>query len=366
MQFFRTLLGTKEEQPVLSYSDFWNYFSKHAHSFFKVVQNRGNIENDFFEKLSPKVNVLGIPPNFLTGMFDVSTAELIITADGDVTKFVLVEELIAAAPKIVGWRFTSLKPEISSEGWNISMGGYAFGSDDLKFYPVDNPDTPDEVDIVLVHKDCNEENKEQIKLGTFVFLENYLGELNLATTVDNVTVVGPDEAENELIDLTKLKGYLLWRQKEFIEKYEGARHDTENDTYILLEATTKEGLPIVATVNKDILGWDSKASHPWILIVTIAYNVEGRNGMPDETVSASLYDLEDEIMQSLKDHDGYLNIARETGGGNREIYFAYKEFRKPSKVLHELIATKKVKWDVTYTIYKDKYWLSFRRFDKTL
>ena len=38
----------------------------------------------------------------------------------------------------------------------------------------------------------------------------------------------------ELIPISKLKDFLTWREKEFIEKYEGTRHNTENDSYALL------------------------------------------------------------------------------------------------------------------------------------
>lgn len=47
-------------------------------------------------------------------MYNASTAELVVTADGDIKTFVWVEELIAAAPKLANWKFTALKPATGS------------------------------------------------------------------------------------------------------------------------------------------------------------------------------------------------------------------------------------------------------------
>jgi hypothetical protein len=45
--------------------------------------------------------------------------------------------------------------------------------------------------------------------------------------------------------------------------------------------------------------------------------------------------IQDELMKELKDIDGYLNIGRQTASGEREIYFACTDFRKPSKIFLE-------------------------------
>ena len=82
-----------------------------------------------------------------------------------------------------------------------------------------------------------------------------------------------------MIPIEKLKDFLLWRQKEFIEKYEGTRYNTENDSYNSLEATLNNGKPFFAIVNSALLDWDSKVSHPWILTIEIKYKGH-ENGMP--------------------------------------------------------------------------------------
>ena len=68
-----------------------------------------------------------------------------------------------------------------------------------------------------------------------------------------------------------------WVRGVFVEKYNGFRHNTENDSYSGLDATLKNGLPLVAVINTDLLNWDSKASHPWIAIMEIKY--DGKNSL---------------------------------------------------------------------------------------
>jgi hypothetical protein len=118
---------------------------------------------------------------------------------------------------------------------------------------------------------------------------------------------------------------------------------------------------LVAIVNRTLLEWDSQASHPWILEVEIKYEGDD-NGMPDDDTYEFLNNFEEEIMLDLKDFEGYLNIGRQTADHSREIYFACKDFRKPSKVLYELTKKYSGQLDLTYDIYKDKYWRSFERF----
>ncbi|HYV94565.1 MAG TPA: DUF695 domain-containing protein [Chitinophagales bacterium] len=360
MGFLENMLSKKDE-PIKSNNDFWNWFQKNERTFYKVVRENGNVERDFFNKLSPKLKELKDGFFFLTGMYNETTIELVITADGAIRNIVFVEELIDSAPKIDSWKFTALKPSLDIKDVGIKMDGYDFGKDSLFFYSNNHYDFPDEIDITVIHKDFNEVNKRTITNGTFIFLDTYLGELNFVTTIDSIKVVGRDGAQNELIPIEKLKDFLTWRQKEFVEKYEGIRRNTENDSYSSYTAELQNGNALMAIINTRLLTWDGKASHPWVLTIEIKYSREN-NGMPDPETYKLLDDIEQEIMDELKDFDGYLNIGRQTGDGVREIYFACRDFRKPSKVLYKAEQKYSDILGFTYDIYKDKYWQTFKRF----
>ena len=361
MSFLKKFFGTKES-PVKSYDDFWAWFIKNEKEFFHVVKTRNNIEKKFFDKLSPKLEELKDGYFFVTGMFDDNTVELVITADGDTKNVVFIEELINAAPKIKGWKFTALKPSLDIKDVNINMAEYKFNGENLFFYSNDNPAYPDEIDISIIHDDLTDENRKQIATGVYVFLDNYLGELDFINNIDSLGVVGRHEADKQPIPISKLQDFLNWRQKEFIEKYEGVRYDTENDNYSILEAELESGNRLFAVINTELLAWDSKASHPWVTILTLKYNGRNNNGMPNDEDYKLLDKIEEEIVQELKDIDGYLNVGRQTANGEREIYFACKDFRKPSKVFFRIQQLYSDRFEIEYDIYKDKYWQSFERF----
>lgn len=367
MSFFRRIFGASNEK-INSYDDFWKWFQKHEKEFFEIVKkytegdNPKVIEARFFDKLSEKLNELKDGFFFLVGMCDENTVELIITPDGNIRNIVFVEDLVNAAPLIDGWRFTALKPPSGMKDFGLGMAGYDFNTDNLSFYSTEDDNYPDEIAITIIHEDFKEEDREKITHGIYIFLDNYLGELNFITSIDSLEVQGKEVNEKELIPISKLKSFLKWREKEFIEKYEGQRYDTENDNYTALRGALKNDKPLIAVINRTLLDWDRKASHPWILNIEIKYDGEEHNGMPDNDTYQLMDDFEDDIMTELKDADGYLNIGRQTADNIRNIYFACNDFRKPSSVLFQMKAAWQDKLDISYQIYKDKYWRSFERF----
>lgn len=367
MSFFKKLFSnttpkiTRQEQPIETYQDFWNWFNQHEETFYKVIKNNGDITNIFFDQLSPKLEALNPGIWFLCGMFNDTTAELILTPDGIVKNIVFIEELIAEAPDLPNWRFTALKPASTTGGSTLEKDGFSFSAENLNFYSTDDSNYPDQIAITVTHEDYTEETKDAIFQGVCLYLDNYIGELNFISLIDSIKVTHPSEATQELIPIEKLKDFLIWREKEFREKYTGTRRDTDKDNYSLLEATLKDGSPLIAVVNTDLLQWDSKASHPWIATVSITYKGALENGMPNQDSLDTMNMLEDALMEELKDEDGYLNIGRETADHLREIFFACKDFRNVSKVMQRHCKNH-TELELKYDIYKDKYWQSFNRY----
>lgn len=364
MRFLSQFFGGNEND-IQSYQDFWNWFQKKEKAFFKTVKKHSRIEEDFFDLLSPKLDELKEGFFFLTGMYDENTVELVFTPDGNIKNIVFVEELVRTAPSIPGWKFTALKPAVDIDGLSISMSGFEFDKKNLFFFSNDHSEYPDEIDITLVHQGFDEKDEKTITNGSYIFLDNFLGELEFVTHIDSINVQGPSPDHPPLVPISKLKNFLRWRQKEFIEKYEGTRYDTEQDEYTLFEAELDSGNSLIASMNTDLLRWDKKASHPWILYLELLYNGQSRNGMPDETILEVLTAIEEAAMEELKDREGYLNIGRQTGENSRKLYFACKDFRKPSLVAHHLQQQYADQINIDFDIYKDKYWQSFNRFHKT-
>lgn len=360
MSFLKNIFG-KKDKPVSNYQDFWEWFQENEKSFYKAVKYGGEIEKNFFNKISPKLLELKDGYYYLTGMCDENTVELVLTADGNTKNIVFVEELVEEAPEMNGWKFTALKPALAIENVAIDMDGYRFDQHNLFFYPNVNRDYPDEIDISIIHTDLTEGNRQQITIGIYLFLDNYLGELNFVNDIDNLQIINPLEAKEDLIPINKLKDFLNWKQKEFVEKYHGIRYNTENDEHSILEAELDNGNYLIAAINTQLLSWDSKASHPWIGIVTIKYDGSTNNGMPNKKDYESLSQIEETISQQFTDRDGYLYIGRQTANNQRDIYFACKDFRMPSKVFFNTVKNYRLMFEIEYDIYKDKYWQTFER-----
>ncbi|MDV6170080.1 DUF695 domain-containing protein [Flavobacterium sp. DG1-102-2] len=356
---FLDKLFSKKEEKINTNADFWKWFQQNEKEFFKITQAGDNVQS-FHNKLSDKLNELREGYYFLSGMLTDDTAELVITADGNIKNFVFVEELVADAPQINGWKFTALKPDLDIQAYGINMDGYSFSDKTISFYSNENKIRPDEIDITVLNSDFTEENKDTIILGTHIFLDNFLGEINFATTIDNISVIGTKDTQKELIPIEKLKAYLIWREKEFVEKYEGIRHNTDNDTYILYEYK-HDDYPIIGVINTDLLQWEAKAAYPWILKISIAYDGLANNGMPNQMVSALVDSSEEKFTEQLKEKNNTLNLGRETGCNTRDIFFACKEFRKSSLIVDSLI-NQQTRFKIDYMIYKDKYWQTFEKF----
>jgi Family of unknown function (DUF695) len=361
MSFFNKFFGKKKEVDITTYQDFWAWFQQHEKGFFKTIKEHNNVDENCLSLIVEKLQLLNENFYAQVGMADDNTADLVITTDGNIMNFVFVDEILATAPKLNNWVYTNLKQATSFEA-SISMYGYDFDAETISFYSNPKKDYPDEIDITLVHKNYNEDNKEKITTGTFLFLDTILGEFEAATLIDSVDVKGLEKNNPELIPIDKLQDFLRWREKEFVEKYKGLIVDDSDDTYLQYEAETKEGLPIIAILNQTLLEWDAKSSHPWMMVIEIKYENENDSGMPDDETFELMGQFDDELTDLLPNTEGYLNIGRQTGDGERTIYFACKEFKKSSKTTHELIQKYANRLSISYEIYKDKYWMTMNRY----
>ena len=362
MSFLSKLFGGgKAPETIETYADFWAWFVEHEAEFHSIVRSKdtSKIENDFFGPLGSKLRQIKDGIFFLVGMLDDETVDMIFTADGIPKNIAFIEELVDAAPGISGWEFKSSKPATS--GFVTEMGGVKLDENSLSFYPNDDEDKPDLVNVTLVHEAFDGPSAQQAKQGAFMFLDSYLGEINFMANVDDLEFRPPAEAEKDLIPIEALPNYLETRQALFVEKYHGVRIFTENDAYSMLEGTTAKGLPSIATVNTDLMKWDKKASHPWMFVVTIPYKGIV-NGMPDADTGSKMYELEHAFEDELKDVDGYLNIGRQTRDNARHIFFACVDFRLPSKVAHRLQLKYISSLSFEYEIFKDKYWRAVSHF----
>jgi Family of unknown function (DUF695) len=359
MNFFKKIFGTKTEINIETNQDFWDWFVKNEQIFFKSIQEKDEIVEKVLDKIIPKLQMLNEQFFCQVGKESDTLAGIDISAEGDIKTFVFVEELIKSAPKLPNWQFQALKPA-TPKGFGISMHGYDFSDENIHFFAVNHKDYPDEIDITLVHDDYREDNKKEVGQGCLIYLDALLGELNTAVLIDSVSTDSNKE-NNELIPIEKLEDYLKWREAEFVERYKSVRHSDEDDAFSSYEFEDKEENSHIAIMNKTLLEWDVKPSHPWMMPLDFEY--EGNeNGMPDDETFEKMNAFEDELVALLPCADGYLNIGRRTGNNTRTTYFACKDFRHSSKCVSALIKKYEPSLKIDYSIYRDKYWMTLENY----
>ncbi|MCQ9634864.1 DUF695 domain-containing protein [Chryseobacterium sp. WG23] len=353
----------KKYKEKLEYKDFWDWFLTMEKTFFKVVKEGGQeaIEKDFFDIISPKLNQINKGYYFLTGMSDDSTAELIITVDGEIKNIVFAEELIEAAPKLKHWKITALKPAMDIQNVHVGIGDYKFSKDTIFFYSNEHEEYPDEIDLVFVYQGTAE-NKEVITTGICIFLDNFLGELNFATQIDTFTVIGIEQAGKELVPVEKLKDFLEWREREFIEKYKSTEWDDKEDEFSILRADLENSRPLIACINLSLLKYGARASYPWVSVLKTHYNGDDNDGLPEKEDFEKLNDIENKAIEELK-KNGYLYVGRESADNIKESFFVGKDFRQIAKVLKKIVQDNP-DYKMSFGIFKDKYWQYFKDYDK--
>jgi Family of unknown function (DUF695) len=364
MSIFKKIFGSKADTS-LSYKEFWDWFSKNEKKFHNIVTSNGDILGGFLDKIEPKLEHIKKDCFlYLTGLIDDDTVELVLTADGIIHNMVFIEELIDAAPAIDGWLFTAHKPACDIPDFSIEMEELSFSCNNISFYPNDKPEYPDEIDITIVYDHYRLDLDDKIHQGIYIFLDNYIGEWKSVTMLDYVKIIGKDQADKDLISITKLNDYLLWREKEFIEKYESITPDDKAGDFTIFQAETENGHLILSNINTGLLDWDAKPSHPWIVEINLIYTPENEGGMPDKETYQFLDEWEEELQHYLNVGNGHLNIGRQTGLGSRRVYLACRDFRQSSKVLADLKSKDSPPNEIEFEIFKDKYWQYFEHFRK--
>lgn len=355
-----------QKQHTKQYVEFWKWFSKHQKTFYNILKQGDSegIDKGFFDPLMQKLTKIRDGYYFLAGIDDNDIAELIFTADGEIVNIPFVEDLVAAALEIPRWRFIASKPESDLNYTTINMEEYTFTLENLYFYPTESPERPDSIAVTIIHNDYTDTAVVANKIiqGVYLFLDNYLGEIKSVTVIDSVSVQGPIKAEKDLIRIDKLKSYLEWRQKEFVEKYEDVRYNEENDHYVSLKAQSNNGNPIMIMVNSGAMEWDYAASHPWILKVNIKYDGSPNEGLPTSETNKFMDLIEDQLIELLPVKDGHIYLGRETYEGNRYIYFACHDFRQSSRATEFIINQYSDQYEIDRNIYKDIYRFSLSTF----
>ncbi len=134
-----------------------------------------------------------------------------VSADGDKNIFSVVQNILAKAPTVEGWKFIAFRQRMNSEqvkGMKLKAEGHELAPEKMKFFPMANGDT---LDIIIYAKGVTEENYNQIAYDGLLLLDNILGEYDCVTKVrsyDFHNMPTKKEELDELLPLLDLGAYV--------------------------------------------------------------------------------------------------------------------------------------------------------------
>lgn len=357
------LLDTIFKKKVTLYepNHFWAWFVKNA-SKFDMLGKIGQDETHLLlDEIIIELNKFNPWLKAVCGQYDADTVELIVTADGDIALFAKVHELIDQAPQVKGWRFTAHKPPVGLANMGIRMFEKEFNEHTLHFYPIIEDDYPDEVSLVLTHKEYNEEEEEDFQTAMSIYVQNGLGEINASTQIDDLSFGPEPEDKSDLIPITKLHDYLTWRQKEFVEKYPLSSIELPEEGFNVIEGQDEDDNIMIALVNLNYENWTYKPVFGWLLSVSMEYAPE-ENGLPDAETLTVMQDEETTIIELLTKQSETVYTATKTFVGTRTLYFYTKQYEQPSMLMHGYLDAYNGLTNTSFFVEKDKYWRCLEEF----
>ena len=341
-------------------AEFWHWFEDNAETLKDAVLRQDDLQKEFIEPVFKNLEKISEGVFLLIGKEEDGTIDIIFTADGIIKNFPIVNSFVEQAPNIPDWKFTAFKPKVDLGDKGIHVKNLSITNTSLQFYPSIEEKYPDEINIHLVY--TGEVSPEDLNLAenaSFIYVENLIGEINLATRIDQLKFDPNPASDLELVSIEKLEAYLSMREKEFVELYEGVVYQTQEDTYSSLEWES-EGKKVLGTCNSELIKWDKKATHPWMVVIMVDFGPYQKSGLPTSDLLDEIQAFEDNLEEKLPDSDGYLQVGKTSGKGERTIYYACKEFYLPIQILEELRDQYPFNYD--YEVFKDKYWKCMEMF----
>ncbi len=357
-------LFNKNENPLEDspYSEFWNWFKLHSKEFHQIIKSGHEVEKRFVEDFALRLDQLDLQINFLVGLDADGDAELIFTPDGILKYVIHAEDLASSAPAISNWKFKALKRAMKINGFGVKSGDFYFNSENIQFYPNNQDQYPDEINLVFVYDQYHVEAHQELLNGVYIFLDNFLGEELIMEKIDHIELRGPGKDIDELISVEKLKDYIIWREKEFLEKYQQVNYNSLEDELTLFEGTVDQGIPMLSVINCKALEWEYKASHPWMLVIIQNYQPKDELGLPDDSSLNLFENIQSDMETLLPESAGYIQIGTETLDGRRELFIACREYRQATRMAKLIQQKYQQRMEIDFDIFKDKYWKTFNNY----
>ena len=200
----------------MSASDFWDWFNKNNSKYLFLNDIDEDLKKQILEELLLELHKYCDKLFYEIGHHpDQTELEFVITANGDVTYFAKVEELVAVAPEIKDWKILAFKPAMGFE-FSIDYNGLNFDPAEAWFQPLELESRPLDLGIRVCYPNYDDSKRDDFFNASFLILDAGLGEKMTALDIKYLDVDKlPEDPEAEgMLPLKQLSEYIEWLKNE--------------------------------------------------------------------------------------------------------------------------------------------------------
>ena len=156
---------------------FWKWFGKNQNRFDHLERD----QDILMDELGTAVHTYKKGLVFEIGAKKEDTREFVISADGLENLFPAVSKLVAAAPKLPGWRIIAFRPRMEDYSrFTVEYAGRKFDPKEIWFY---SRIKDRHFDVIFYHPSYRDEDRNLIISGTYILLDMALGEYDVVTGI---------------------------------------------------------------------------------------------------------------------------------------------------------------------------------------
>jgi hypothetical protein len=172
-------------------ADFWIWFEKNSQDYYRLKEE--NL-NSLFNKLSKQLSKINedLAFEFSVDLIE-GKREFIISADGILSAFPDVIDLVENAPQLDGFKIIAFRQKSAVDDIStIEYDDISLGADDVYFTYRKNGDT---LDIVLYLRGYDSDFEEW-ENAAFILLDTIIGEYDVATKIGSIDMLPYKESPN--------------------------------------------------------------------------------------------------------------------------------------------------------------------------